>query len=285
MTNTDQYFDHLDVINGVLGLACNLESYPNHLFKAGYKIARIEPKFNIGGTINPDILFISENMGLFAECKSGEHKIGANLSRYDSIQLRHLVEKGIDISDENMALDVGIFGKDNLVKLKHKLLEEGIDYSQVILSNEIKKIHGRSFKDPLLENLFSYSVAVKSKPPLMLRFTGESSNKRIAPFVFNTLMSRSLSGKTQFKVQEITAEVVGEIWDKLDKDLKRAMTKKMKRFLNICKRKYLKDYLQNNEDLWIITIGEHWKTRKKFSDDCNRLINSLNQKDLFDFLK
>lgn len=283
MTNTDQYFDHLDVINGVLGLAYNLESYPNHLFKAGYKIARIEPKFNVGSTINPDILFISDNMGLFAECKSGEHKIGANLSRYDSIQLRHLVEKGIDISDENMALDVGIFGNDNLIKLKHRLLEEGIDYSQVILSNEIKKIHGRTFKDPLLESFFSYSVAVNSKPPLILRFTEGSSNKRIAPFVFNTLMSRSLSGKTQFKVQEITAEVVGEIWDKLDKDLKRTMVKKMKKFLNICKRKHLKDYLQNNEDLWVIDIGEHWKTRKKFSDDCDRLINSLNQKELFDF--
>jgi len=267
----------------VLGLACNLESYPNHLFKAGYKIVRIEPKFNVGGTINPDILFISDNMGLFAECKSGEHKIGANLSRYDSIQLRHLIEKGIDISDENMALDVGIFGKDNLIKLKHRLLEEGIDYSQIILSNEIKKIHGRSFKDPLLESLFSDSVAVKSKPPLLLRFTEGSSDKRIAPFVFNTLMSRSLSGKTQFRVQEITAEVVGEIWNKLDKDLKRTMVKKMKKFLNICKRKHLKDYLQNNEDLWVINIGEHWKTRTKFSDDCNRLINSLNQKELFDF--
>ena len=283
MTNMDQYFDHLDVINGVLGLACNLESYPNHLFKAGYKIARIEPKFNVGGTINPDILFISDNMGLFAECKSGEHKTGANLSRYDSIQLRHLIEKGIDISDENMALDVGIFGKDNLIKLKQKLLEEGIDYSQVILSSEIKKVHGRSFKDPLLENLFSDSVVVKSKPPLMLRFTEGSSFKRIAPYVFNTLMSRSLSGKTQFKVQEITAEIVGEIWDKLDKNLKKAMVKKMKRFLNICKKENLKDYLQNNKDLWVITIGDHWKSRKKFSDDCNRLINGLKQKKLFDF--
>ena len=223
-------------------------------------------------------------MGLFAECKSGEYKIGANLSRYDSIQLRHLIEKGIDVSDENMGLDVGIFGKDNLIKLNHKLLEEGIDYSQVILSNEIRKINGRSFKDPLLETLFSDSVVIKSKPPLMLKFTEGSSFKRIAPFVFNTLMSRSLSGKTRFSVHEITAEVIGEIWEKLDKDLKKSMVKKMKLFLNRCKRKDLKDYLQNNKDLWDITIGDHWKTRKKFSDDCNRLINSLNQKELFDFL-
>jgi len=280
----DQYSDHLDLVNAVLGLACNLESYPNHFFKAGYKVMRIEPKFNVGGTINPDILLVSDNMGLFAECKSGEYKIGANLNRYDSIQLRHLIEKGIDISDENMDLDVGIFGKDNLIKLNQKLLEEGIDYSQVILSNEIKKISGRSFKDPLLETLFSDSVVVKSKPPLMLKFTESSPFKRIAPFVFNTLMSRSLSGKTQFGVREITAEVVGEIWEKLDKDLKKTMVKKMKLFLNRCKRKHLKDYLQNSDDLWTISIGDHWKTRKKFSDDCNRFINSLNQKELFEFL-
>jgi hypothetical protein len=285
VTNMDQSFDHLDVVNGVLGLACNLESYPNHLFKAGYKIARIEPKFNVGGTVNPDILFVSDNMGLFAECKSGEYKTGANLGKYDLIQLRHLIEKGIDISDENMALDIGIFGKANLIKLNQKLLEEGIDYSQVILSSEIKKIYGRSFKDPLLESLFSDSVVVKSKPPLMLRFTEGSDFKRIAPFVFNTLMSRSLYGKTQFKVQEITAEIVGEVWDKLDKDLKKSMIKKVKRFLNICKRKHLKGYLQNNKDSWVITIGDHWKSRKKFSDDCDRLINSLNQRELFEFFK
>ena len=71
MTNTDQSFDHLDIINAVLGLAYNFESYPNHLFKAGYKLSRIEPIIGVPDSINPDILFMSENMGLFAECKSG----------------------------------------------------------------------------------------------------------------------------------------------------------------------------------------------------------------------
>ncbi|MBU4076955.1 MAG: hypothetical protein KKI06_09660, partial [Euryarchaeota archaeon] len=72
--STEASFDHLDVINSVLSLAFNLESYPNHLYKAGYHISRIEPQFNVNGTLNPDIFFISDERGLFCECKSHELK-------------------------------------------------------------------------------------------------------------------------------------------------------------------------------------------------------------------
>ncbi len=75
MTNMEASFDHLDVINSVLSLAYNLKSYPNHLHRAGYKISRIEPRFNVSGigALNPDILFMSDERGLFCECKSGEY--------------------------------------------------------------------------------------------------------------------------------------------------------------------------------------------------------------------
>ncbi|CAD6493847.1 MAG: hypothetical protein DIAAKJNI_00564 [Candidatus Argoarchaeum ethanivorans] len=171
MTNTDQSFDHLDIINAVLGLAYNFESYPNHLFKAGYKLSRIEPIIGVPDSINPDILFMSENMGLFAECKGGKFKIGSNLSRYDSIQVRHLIEKGIDIPSESLELDVGIFGRDNLMHLNERLSEEGINYPQVILDGRIEQIYGRPFRDPNLKELFSEPVEIKSKAPLILKFT------------------------------------------------------------------------------------------------------------------
>ena len=45
-------FDLLDVMNSVLSLAYNLESYPHHLYKAGYSISRIEPRFNVDGGVN-----------------------------------------------------------------------------------------------------------------------------------------------------------------------------------------------------------------------------------------
>jgi hypothetical protein len=75
MMNMEASFDHLDVINSVLSLAYNLESYPNHLYRAGYRISRIEPRFKVSGigTPNPDILFMSDEWGLFCECKSGEY--------------------------------------------------------------------------------------------------------------------------------------------------------------------------------------------------------------------
>ena len=97
MTNTESSFDHLDVINSVLSLAYNLESYPNHLYRAGYRISRIEPRFNVNGTLNPDILFMSDKRGLFCECKSGGYYTGQNTELYQRITTRHLVEKGIDI--------------------------------------------------------------------------------------------------------------------------------------------------------------------------------------------
>ena len=285
MTNTDQFFDHLDIINAVLGLAYNFESYPNHLFKAGYKLSRIEPVIGIPDSINPDILFMSENMGLFAECKGGKIKIGSNLRRYDSIQVRHLIEKGIDIPTESLELDVGIFGRDNLIHLKEQLTEKGIDYPQVILDKTVEQIHGRSFKDPKLNALFSESVEIKSKAPLILKFTHSSPVKKIAPFIFTTLMSRLITGRNKFKVRDLTEEVMGDIWDNLDKSLQNTLVDKMKKFLRQCKTKQLTNYLKNSDDVWSVDIPDHWKSRKKFSDDCNRFIRELDQKDLFYFFR
>ncbi len=284
MTNTDQSFDHLDIINAVLGLAYNFESYPNHLFKAGYKLSRIEPIIGVPDSINPDILFMSKNMGLFAECKGGMFKIGSNLSRYDSIQVRHLIEKGIDIPSESLELDVGIFGWDNLIHLNDRLSEEGINYPQVILDGRIEQIHGRPFRDTNLKELFSEPVEIKSKAPLILKFTDSSPIKRIAPFVFSTLMSRSITGRNIFKVRNLTEEVMGDIWDNLDKNLQNTLVEKMKRFLRQCKRKQLKNYLNNSDNVWGVSITDHWKSRKKFSDDCNQFIHELDQKELFDFI-
>jgi len=285
LTNTDQFFDHLDIINAVLGLAYNFESYPNHLFKAGYKLSRIEPVIGIPDSINPDILFMSENMGLFAECKGGKIKIGSNLRRYDSIQVRHLIEKGIDIPTESLELDVGIFGRDNLIHLKEQLTEKGIDYPQVILDKTVEQIHGRSFKDPKLNALFSESVEIKSKAPLILKFTHSSPVKKIAPFIFTTLMSRLITGRNKFKVRDLTEEVMGDIWDNLDKSLQNTLVDKMKKFLRQCKTKQLTNYLKNSDDVWSVDIPDHWKSRKKFSDDCNRFIRELDQKDLFYFFR
>jgi len=285
LTNTDQSFDHLDIINAVLGLAYNFESYPNHLFKAGYKLSRIEPIIGIPDSINPDILFMSENMGLFAECKGGKIKIGSNLRRYDSIQVRHLIEKGIDIPTESLELDVGIFGRDNLIHLKEQLTEKGIDYPQVILDKTVEQIHGRSFKDPKLNALFSESVEIKSKAPLILKFTHSSPVKKIAPFIFTTLMSRLITGRNKFKVRDLTEEVMGDIWDNLDKSLQNTLVDKMKKFLRQCKTKQLTNYLKNSDDVWSVDIPDHWKSRKKFSDDCNRFIRELDQKDLFYFFR
>ena len=285
MTNTDQSFDHLDIINAVLGLAYNFESYPNHLFKAGYKLSRIEPIIGIPDSVNPDILFMSENMGLFAECKGGKIKIGSNLRRYDSVQVRHLIEKGIDIPTESLELDVGIFGRDNLIHLKEQLTEKGIDYPQVILDKTVEQIHGRSFKDPKLNALFSESVEIKSKAPLILKFTHSSPVKKIAPFIFTTLMSRLITGRNKFKVRDLTEEVMGDIWDNLDKSLQNTLVDKMKKFLRQCKTKQLTNYLKNSDDVWSVDIPDHWKSRKKFSDDCNRFIRELDQKDLFYFFR
>ncbi len=283
MTSTDQFSDHLDIINAVLGLAYDLESYPNHLFKAGYKVSRIEPVIGVPDSINPDILFMSDNMGLFAECKGGKFKIGANLKRYDSIQVRHLIEKGIDIPSESLELDVGIFGLDNLVHLNDQLSKEGIDYPQVILDGTVEQINGRPFKDQTLKDLFSKPVEIKSHAPLILKFTDSSPTKRIAPFVFTTLMSRSITGRNKFKVRDLTEEVMNDIWDNLDKNLQKTLVDKMKSFLRRCQRKQLKSYLHNNDDIWNVTITDHWKSRKKFSDDCNKFIHELDQKELFDF--
>ena len=198
MTKLEKSFDHLDILNSVLSLAYNLESYPNHLYKAGYFISRIEPKFSINGGLNPDILFMSNERGLFAECKGGEHYTGENLGRYSQITARHLVEKGIDIPTEDVEIDVGIFGKGNLEKLKEKLEDKGITYPQVIMNGIIQKKYGNNFRDPILQKLFAEPVKIKGKPLAILKFTDDSSLKKIAPYISQTLIARSASGRVEF---------------------------------------------------------------------------------------
>ena len=286
MTNMERSFDHLDVINSVLSLAYNLESYPNHLYRAGYRISRIEPRFNVSGigALNPDILFMSDERGLFCECKSGEYYTGQNLKLYQGITIRHLVEKGIDIPTENPELDVGIFGRGNMGALADRLQAEEITYPQVMMDDFIRKVSGDDFKDPVLRDLFREPVRIHGKPLTVLKFSEDSSFKKIAPYIFNTLMARSVSGRIEFTSRDLAGDSLEEIWDHLDRKSQKILSGKVKSFLKHCKTGGLGEYLSNREDVWAIEINDHWKSRKKFSDDCNRLMGNLDQKTLWDFV-
>ncbi|MGD2250520.1 MAG: hypothetical protein PVF58_19150 [Candidatus Methanofastidiosia archaeon] len=270
-------------MNAVMSLAYNLESYPSCLYEAGYIISRIEPHFNVNGGINPDILFMSDRRGLFAECKGGEYYIGANLEKYGQITTRHLVEKGIDIAVETVELDVGIFGKENLEALKEKLEKEGIFYPQVVMNKFIQKKYGNDFKDPVLQKLFSEPIEIKGKPLIILRFSKESSLKKIAPCIFQTLMKRSMSKEDTFTTRELTEESLGEIWENLDRELKKVLCNKVGQFLRHCKRNHLQRYLHKDKDTWKIKVSDHWKTRDRFQKDCRKTVESLDQTTLFDF--
>lgn len=285
MTNMANYFDHLYLMNSVLSLAYNIESYPNHLFNAGYKISRIEPKINAEGLLSPDIFFISNLHGLFVECKTGNHKIGSNLKNYQKISLRHLIEKGIDIPSEDLDLDVAIFGYDNINSLRYKLLDEGIDYPQVIINKYIHKKYGREFRDNILQKLFNEPAEIKGKPLIILKFDENSSSEKIAPFIFQALMARSVSLKISFTTREFTEDLIGDIWVWLDRKHQRALTNKVRDLLSFCKlQKEMRPYLLKREDIWTIKIKDHWKSKMKFSKDCEKVMRKLNQYTLMDFL-
>lgn len=280
----DISFDHLDIVNSVLSLAYNLESYPNHLFRAGYTISRIEPRFNVKGTLNPDILFTSSNRGLFCECKSGEQFIGSNLHRYSEITTRNLIEKGIDISTEPFILDVGIFGKRNLEALKDRLTEEGIKYPQVIIDDIIQKRYGDDFKDANLKTLFNESFTINGQPMNILKFSVESPDKKMAPYIFNSLIGWSIRGRKTFTPRELAEDAIETLWDSMDTKLQQELMKKVKNFLRYCVSRELGPYLKHRDDTWTIEINDHWKSRKRFSDDCDALIENLKQTSIWVFL-
>ncbi len=292
--NTDSSSNHLNTINAVLSLAYNLESYPNHLFEAGYRISRIEPKLSIripGYTkpkkVEPDIIFMSDKRALIAECKTGKYKTGSNLKNYSSISITQLARKGIDIPTEDLEFDVGIFGKKNMDTLKEKLEEEGIHYPQVVIDDVIQKKYGDDFKDPILRDKFNEPVRVMGPPLAIVKFSKDSPFKAIAPYALNTLMSWTISenGKKEFMPRELAEEVLGEIWANFDEEWQKDMTRKVKDFLRYSKTHQLKDYLNNNGEVWTITIKTHWKSRKKFSNDSKLLIHGFSQKTLYDKFK
>jgi len=139
VTNSEESSRHLDLMNAVLSLSYNLESYPNLLYRAGYRVASIEPQFNINGSANPDLLFMSNENALIAECKTGEYYTGSNLKRYGEINVRHLVEKGIDIPSRNIQIDIGVFAGENFELLTQRLSENEITYPQVKIDEVIQK--------------------------------------------------------------------------------------------------------------------------------------------------
>jgi len=285
VTSTVNSSDHLYLMNSVLSLAYNLESYPNHLFKAGYQISRIEPKIKVEGLLSPDIFFISNTIGLFAECKTGRYQIGLNLKKYQHINVRHLIEKGIDIPSEDFELDVAIFGYNNMNALKDKLSEEDINYPQVIIDKYIHKKYGRDFKDNVLTNLFREPAEIKGKPLIILKFDEDSPQEKIAPYVFQALMARSVESRDTFTTRDFTEDLIGDIWNSLDSKLQKALVNKVRSLLSFCKnQRELKNYLFKREDIWTIKIKDHWKSKKKFSKDCEKVMGKLNQYTLIDFI-
>lgn len=57
----------------------------------------------------------------------------------------------------------------------------------------------------------------------------------------------------------------------------------MGELLRFCKNKHLGFYLSKKGNIWKIRINYHWKSRDRFSKDCEMALKSLSQKTLFDF--
>ena len=74
-----------------------------------------------------------------------------------------------------------------------------------------------------------------------------------------------------------------EIWENLDSKLKTALSGKVGELLRFCKSKHLGFYLSKKGNIWKIRINYHWKSRDRFSKDCEMALKSLSQKTLFDF--
>ncbi len=96
-------------------------------------------------------------------------------------------------------------------------------------------------------------------------------------------MARSVSGKKSFTARELAEDSLEEIWNNLDSKFKTILSGKVKSFLKHCKTNELRPYLSNKDDIWTIEINDHWKSRKKFSDDCNHLMDNLGQRILWDY--
>jgi len=171
--------------------------------------------------------------------------------------------------------------------MKDRLQAGRITYPQVIIDEFVQKISGDDFKDPVLRDLFREPVKINRKPLIIIKFSEDSSFKKIAPHIFNTLMARSVSGLTTFTTRELTENSLEEIWNNLDKDFQKSLNEKVRGFLNRCRTHELRPYLSKREDKWKIKINDHWNSRKKFSDDCNRLMDNLEenleQKMIWDF--
>ena len=283
---------------------CALPIY--HLHKAGYKISRIEPKFklDVSQTLNPDIVFMSSDFVLIAECKSAAINAGINIKKYSMLTGRHLSEKGIDLIAEHPIFDVVIFGNNNINILTRILEKDGVSYPQVEIDKKIQKKFGDAFKDTNLDSMFGKAVNIKGKPLNIIKFDNNSTPEDIAPYVIQDLMQRVELNRTVFKTRDLAKDIFGDAWDDLDETFKAELSRKINKFLrNYCKtprnkigvkrrrRKVRKlprldKYLSKNNDVWTINVKDHWKSKDAFQKDCNELMKYISrspaQKDWID---
>lgn len=132
--------------------------------------------------------------------------------------------------------------------------------------------------------MFAEPAEIKRKPLAILRFTENSPLKKVAHYIFQLLMERLASGKIEFTTRELTKELMGEIWENLDREFQKTLSNKVGLFLRRCKNEYLRPYLSKKENIWKVRVKDHWKSRKKFSEDCRKMVRNLDQKSLYDFL-
>ncbi|MCG2717568.1 MAG: hypothetical protein L6408_01880 [Nanoarchaeota archaeon] len=273
--------NHTLLINKMIGLATNTYGWPSTLKNLGFKVETIEPRFvnSEGKTVNPDILYTSNRLlhALIAECKSGntlnEHG-EKQLKKYTKTSPESIMRKVSVHDPARLRLDICYsVGHENKGIIKE--INEIKPFPVLIFSesNITKENH---FSNTQLENAFSASINIDSKPPTnFYPFSDQDDQSIIALSIFQELMSRTLKnkyrGELEVEIDELL-KVIHPLWGIIGREEKTKIKNKANRIISHYKRRNLREYLQKIEGkkAWKIT-----KSLQAFGKECNKIIDDL----------
>lgn len=203
---------HLQLVNGVIGLALGAPPWPRLLGDLGYDLYWVGPRFTLanGLTMNPDLVLMcaKRNHCLVVEAKSGTSLKSSQLVAASQLTVTDL-QRGAYVSfraTDLASFSYAIFGLENGAEEIALRLDAAAHAFPVIqfAHDSVRLVRG-AVNDPILAAKLASGVSLTSAPfpRQFIPFDSTSTLAEIAAVVIAAVVKEAVKGRPHFQLEEI----------------------------------------------------------------------------------
>jgi len=223
---------HTLLINAVIGLCKNTNSWIHPLADLGYKVDVIEQSMRIDKsekTIKPDIVVTSNKLihSIVFECNGGTTIDRNQISRYNDLTNNDLSRWANTYTTEDYSHDICIM---DFAENHDSISKQTANFPTLSLSNHYLKKHGKFSKTKLEEQFRKPTSIKKFKPPISYYPFSETEDRSvIMPYVLRAMISLFSTKSNDLdisNVEDLSQRIlvrVHKLWNKLSKEHQRRL--------------------------------------------------------------